>query len=609
LKVLSIKNYTKPGIIFFRQVVSFKSGSEKQTLYCRHDGGEYCYMRAGKDAEIPYSKNPRVLEKISGEGNFENPLLDPGKVIYSGYLKGYSKRLGISSGLIRITNRLNNQKESYAFKIEDDGSFAVEFPLAFPQEVYVGLPYTGTRLFFEPGKTLFHLANTGIDEYPSLFMGVSAAVNYGLKATENIAVSNKDLVKEIEDMTDIEYIEHVINTRKSEEQKLEQIIKERNIGNKTLQLRSFDILFREAANAVSFNQNRRRAVFYSRMESGITEPPQFEFAPFDINLLKRIKDTPVNSDIALVSPEYINLINVLKLNDFSSPQGSYYHILTELANELNSKEIEITGEEKDMIEYIRLNLCENYNDENARNFNKAYRVVLNNFRQKHWSDLINISNEFYVNNLTKNLNALLGKPAGLPVEITILQNYLSGLKNETGSPDEEEFKKLKQVISTDYLKEYAIAEFYKKRAENEIKNYPETPSLKTEGDKIFDSIIRKYRGKVIYVDFWATWCGPCIAGIEKIKPLKDELADEDVVFLYITDPSSPETEYKKRIPDIKGEHVRLSNDEWIHLKAKFNIYGIPQYALVDKDGKIVNAHLMPLEIDELKKQIIEQVNK
>ncbi len=589
--------------------IKLKKGDDEQTLYCRYDGREYCYMRAEKEPELCYSKNPDLLKKMSGEGNFEIPLLDPGKVIYYGYLKGYSKRLGITTGMIQINNRLNNQRESYAFKIKDNGSFSVEFPLAFPQEVSVGLPYTGTRLFFEPGKTIFHLANTGLDEYPSLFMGESAYVNYGLKATENIAVSNMDFVKKIGDMTDIEYIEHVINTKNIEEQKLEQIKKELNIDNKTLQIRSLDILLREAANAVSFNQNRRRAFFYKRMEAGNIKPPPFEFAPFDINLLKKIKDIPVNNDLALVSSEYVNLINALKLNNFTRPQGSFYYMLTELADELKDKGIELTGEEKDMIEFVRINLCDNYNDENAGNLYKSYREVLNNFRQQHIQEFTDISNKFYLDNLTKNLNIIFGKSGGLPIEITKVQNYLSQLNSETDSPNEEKFEKIKHSISTDYLKEYVISEFYNKKAENEIKNLPETSSLKTEGDKIFDSIIRKYRGKVIYVDFWATWCGPCIAGIEKIKPLKDEMADDDVVFLYITDPSSPEAEYNKRIPGIKGEHVRLSNDEWIHLKAKFNIYGIPHYALVNKNGRIVNTHLIPMGNDKLKQLLQEQITK
>jgi len=136
-----------------------------------------------------------------------------------------------------------------------------------------------------------------------------------------------------------------------------------------------------------------------------------------------------------------------------------------------------------------------------------------------------------------------------------------------------------------------------------------TTEVKTEGDKIFDSIIKKFRGKVIYVDFWATWCAPCRDGIERIKPLKVELADKNIVFIYITNPTSPEKTYNEMIPNIRGEHFRISKDEWNFLVQKFNIYGIPHYALVDKNGKIVNPDLMHLENDDLKNLLVEQINK
>jgi thiol-disulfide isomerase/thioredoxin len=110
-------------------------------------------------------------------------------------------------------------------------------------------------------------------------------------------------------------------------------------------------------------------------------------------------------------------------------------------------------------------------------------------------------------------------------------------------------------------------------------------------DKIFDSILAKYRGKVVYVDFWATWCGPCRSGIKEIAPLKEELKDKDVVFVYITNETSPEETYKNMTPTIKGEHYRLKQDEFNYLAAKFQITGIPHYVLVDKAGKVVNPSL------------------
>ena len=108
---------------------------------------------------------------------------------------------------------------------------------------------------------------------------------------------------------------------------------------------------------------------------------------------------------------------------------------------------------------------------------------------------------------------------------------------------------------------------------------------KVSDEKLFEAIIGNYKGKVVFVDFWATWCAPCLSAMKITEPLKEtELKSDNLVFLYLTGETSPETKWRTMIPDIKGEHYRLSDKQWRYVCNKFNIDGIPSYVLVDKNG-------------------------
>ena len=103
--------------------------------------------------------------------------------------------------------------------------------------------------------------------------------------------------------------------------------------------------------------------------------------------------------------------------------------------------------------------------------------------------------------------------------------------------------------------------------------------------QLFDAIIAPYRGKVMLVDFWNTWCGPCRMALKAIEPLKGgELQSDDLVWLYIANETSPLVTYNTMIPNIQGVHYRLNAEQWKALAEKFQIDGIPSYVLVDKSG-------------------------
>ena len=129
----------------------------------------------------------------------------------------------------------------------------------------------------------------------------------------------------------------------------------------------------------------------------------------------------------------------------------------------------------------------------------------------------------------------------------------------------------------------------------------------TEAEKLFEEIIKPYKGKVVVVDFWNTWCLPCLIGIKKIEPLKsNELKSDDIVWLYLADESSPETDYNERIQQIKGEHYRLSAEQSKVIKKQFGITAIPSYVLVGRDGEYALCQELG-DIEQMKKILKERL--
>jgi thiol-disulfide isomerase/thioredoxin len=107
-----------------------------------------------------------------------------------------------------------------------------------------------------------------------------------------------------------------------------------------------------------------------------------------------------------------------------------------------------------------------------------------------------------------------------------------------------------------------------------------------EKENLMEAIVSSYKGKVVVVDFWATWCGPCLDAIKQSESIKEGLLGKNVVFVYITDPSSPDELWKKKILGIDGEHYYLTKEEQKYLSNYFQIEAIPTYLLYDSNGTL-----------------------
>ena len=97
--------------------------------------------------------------------------------------------------------------------------------------------------------------------------------------------------------------------------------------------------------------------------------------------------------------------------------------------------------------------------------------------------------------------------------------------------------------------------------------------------------------KILYVDVWSTWCGPCLNQMPFSKELYNKVDSSQVAFVYICI-NSTEGDWKKVIKDnaISGKHYLLGREKLEEFTKCNNIslYGVPHYILIGKNGAIIN---------------------
>ena len=101
-----------------------------------------------------------------------------------------------------------------------------------------------------------------------------------------------------------------------------------------------------------------------------------------------------------------------------------------------------------------------------------------------------------------------------------------------------------------------------------------------------------FSGKNVYVDVWATWCGPCIREIPSLKEIEREYHDKNIAFMSIS--IDQEKDKEKWInfvaeKDLEGIQLMAKNDWKSEVVTSYNIKGIPRFIMIDTNGKIVSA--------------------
>lgn len=115
--------------------------------------------------------------------------------------------------------------------------------------------------------------------------------------------------------------------------------------------------------------------------------------------------------------------------------------------------------------------------------------------------------------------------------------------------------------------------------------------------------MNSYRNQIIVLDFWATWCGPCKAGMPKNSELAKKLSDKGVVFLGVCNSNGGSTmvETGKK----SGMLFPTALDSQDKAKNAFGVQWYPYYVVIDRDGVVRAAGASPSHIEAIVNKILE----
>ena len=159
-----------------------------------------------------------------------------------------------------------------------------------------------------------------------------------------------------------------------------------------------------------------------------------------------------------------------------------------------------------------------------------------------------------------------------------------------------------RYLTSNYQQKHELLKILGKGKPSPKFNYPNLDGKNVALDDL--------KGKYVYVDVWATWCGPCKREIPYLKELEDEYHDKNITFVGLSIDEQKNIDKWKRMVgqrDLKGIQILADKDWNSQFVQDYRITGIPRFILIDPKGNIVSSDA-PRPSDPQLKKLFNELN-
>lgn len=507
---------------------------------------------------------------------------------------------------LAMNNFLIEEEEDFIADLDSLGRFTLKAPILNTSEVFLDWARSGVNSVLEPGETYFFLNDFATGQ--KLFMGKNVRLQNEILA-HPIERSRADLTPEGRGKADATKVWAKADSIRAVQME----------GLKQLQTMYPNLSQRYIDYAEGLYRNSQAC---NMMQA------RFNFPNFDVpqDYLEyvgkefwqnRPQPYTLHRDFSLFMDDYLD-----QLSDFEG-RISTEDIAGIILEKGRRGKITLTDKEKEALKQLPA-------------LQKEFIEKINNAPEEEKQALADVYNN---NELTKTFNDLL-------------QRYNSEINNELSfSMIRPTIAAIDSVGCEKLLREFLIArELYKtidnvrrpmpdsmvEFVENEVKhplakrtimelhdkylslqkrNTPKTANLQSadvvkdmsDGEKILRKLIEPYKGKIILLDIWGTWCGPCKEALSHSQEEYARLAPYDMVFLYLANRSSEES-WKNVIAEyeVVGDnvvHYNLPHEQQQAVERFLKVNSFPTYKLIDAFGNILPVNADPRNLDKMEELV------